>query len=277
MARPRVVVQRASDHLPEYNVNLAQGLRDTWNRHAICYQVTICFRDKVIGGIPKQPQLVDIWLKSQAGISQDVHRKRLALKTIRQIRGEDVKQVDLMTDDEVYRAIQELCDAEAGVVGNGFKRDPQIGLYLESRQVKAMLREAVNIAFAGARWGITQKGPNSWFREHVFVDPDRIPLGVSEPTGELDFVGHVEDRYGPRSILQRVEYVERPSITFYVSHLRLPNEVEPVLTVSEWLVIWQTCQEIGLGAMRSQGFGRFDVLEFVRVDPETVLKVRTMV
>ena len=85
-----------------------------------------------------------------------------------------------------------------------------------------------------------------------------ILLGVSEPTGIDLSIGHITGPQGPRSTLDYYEFVERPEVSFEVMVLedRVPTE--------SWPQIWRYAQENGLGAKRSQGFGRFDVLGWDR-------------
>jgi hypothetical protein len=146
-----------------------------------------------------------------------------------------------------------------------FKRDEQ-GLYIEDRIVKAMLREVVAILYpfqapnGAGKWGPTNKAARGFFVERVFVNPPRIHLGVAEPTGIDLFVGHVSGPQGPRSTLNYYEYVERARIAFDI--IVLNDEVKQ----EHWPNIWALGEEIGLGAMRSQSFGRFDTCYFGQLD-----------
>jgi hypothetical protein len=130
------------------------------------------------------------------------------------------------------------------------------GLYLEDRCVKAMLRECVNIAFAGERWGKTRKGPKSFFVERVFVEPEEIPLERDEPDGTHLFIGHISDRMGRRATLTMYDYCERPRLGFDVL---VHQEAAKVLD-KHWGTIWQLAEQIGLGSLRSQSQGKFDLV-----------------
>lgn len=176
---------------------------------------------------------------------------------------------------------------------------------LSAFSVKAMRqrKEWVNILFAGKKWGVTNKGPKSFTAERVFVNPDldpaiigeevyqeltlpdpqnarkRVPrypdflfltkynesgVGpmftmVTEPDAVETFIGHVSGPQGPRSNLTRVEVVSGATIHVQMQVLR--DEIQH----HHWPIIFLTGQEEGLGAMRSQGYGRYDLVRFERV------------
>jgi hypothetical protein len=221
---------------------------DLWAR----YHATLAFRDKLVGGIPKDPRLIEGWLRTKAGI-EDAQELRLAvLRTLAEVGG--VGADGPGPDD--------LDDVGAALVAQkrttGFKSGAE-GLYVEGRQIKAMLKESTNIVFAGERWGPTRKAAKSFFAERVFVDPDRVPLGVAEPTGVETVIGHLSGPAGPRSTLGNYEYVLQPVVDFHVLVLR------DCITAEQWRDIWCLAQENGFGTLRSQGYGRFDVVEWERL------------
>ena len=85
---------------------------------------------------------------------------------------QEIRQAMLRTLSEVGVEVsadmssEQLERASAVLAGRkqttGFKVGER-GLYVESRQVKAMLKESTNVLFGGERWGPTRKGPGpSW-------------------------------------------------------------------------------------------------------------------
>jgi hypothetical protein len=219
------------------------------------YRATLQLRDKIMGGTPKDPKAIEGWLKKNAGLADGELRRA----TIRTLIENGVDLTENPTDDEINEAIASIASLKQT---NGFKRDER-GLYIEGRTVKAMLKESANIVFAGEKWGkrfkddgkqaYAGKGARSFLAERVFVNPDRIYLGVQEPSGIELFIGHVMDKTGPKSTLTYVEFVERPTLEIEVAVLN--NEI----TEQQWPRLWLHAQENGLGALRSQGFGRFDI------------------
>lgn len=222
------------------------GIFDTTVSVFTIYHARLTFRARLMGGIPKNPKIIEGWLRSKAGIEQEEEIRRATLRTLLEL-GAEVSPS--MSFEELERASEALAVERQT---NGFKLDGS-GLYLESRAVKAMLKESVNILYAGTRWGKTQKGPKSFFAERVFISPDRIPLGRAEPDGVDLFIGHVSGPKGPQSTLTYHEYVEQATIELDV--LVTKDEVSK----EHWPEVWVHAQENGLGALRSQGFGRFDL------------------
>lgn len=215
------------------------------------YEVRIVFRDKVIGGIPKDPKLIEGWLRAKAGIADHEEVRQAMLRTLAEL-GALVNEE--MTFDDLVKASETVASSKQTT---GFKAGAE-GLYVESRQVKAMLKESTNVLFGGERWGATKKGPRSFLAERVFAEPDKLWLGVREPTGIELMIGHLMGATGPRSTLGYHEYVQQPELSFQVLVVR------DCVTADQWSDIWVHAQENGFGALRSQGFGRFYLAQWDR-------------
>lgn len=217
------------------------------------YGVSISLRDKLMAGVPKDPKIIAGWLRTKTSITDEHELQEMMIRTLTEL-GYD-------TTNKSYEELVEASNKLAQNQGTGFKRDER-GLYLESRLVKAMLRESVNVLFAGERWGATKKGPKSYAAERVFINPDRLYFGKNEPDGVELFVGHVSGPQGPRSTLTYYEYMERPTIDLEIM------VVDDSIEHENWPRIWLHAQENGLGALRSQGFGRFDVDRWEKLTPD---------
>lgn len=222
----------------------------------VTYRARIQFRDKLMGGIPLDPKIIEGWLRSKAGIDKEEEVKRAMLQTLYEL-GVDVRPD--MTIAELERASESLAATKQT---NGFKRDTN-GLYIESRTIKAAFKECTNILFAGARWGATKKGPKSFLAERVFVSPDHVSLGRSEPDGVELFIGHTSGPKGPQSNLTYYQFADGATIEFDVM------AANDAIELDNWKQIWVLMQENGLGALRSQGFGRFDLELFERIATDT--------
>ena len=218
------------------------------------YRCCLQFRDKVMGGTPKDPHLIEGWIRAKAGI-EDVEEVRVAMVRTLAERGADVDPS--MGYDEIEQAAAKLAGTKET---SGFKRTKEHGLYLESRQLKAALKEATNILYAGTRVGPTKKGARSFLAERVFPTPDQIYLGRAEPDGIEMVVGHVTSAQGPRSTLGYHEYTRQSTILFDVLVAKddIPHEW--------WPDIWTLIEENGIGALRSQGYGKSDVLAWDEID-----------
>jgi hypothetical protein len=161
-----------------------------------------------------------------------------------------------MPYDEIAEAAKHLA---ANKQTNGFKIDSD-GLYIESRILKAMLKEVTNILFAGKRWGPTKKGPKSFLAERVFVSPSHVGLGIKEPSGIELFIGHTNGPQGRMSNLTYYEYAEQPVLQFTI------RVAEDAVPLDAWPELWVLAQDNGLGALRSQGHGCFDVNCWERIE-----------
>lgn len=187
------------------------------------FEVRLRFREKLLGGVPRCEEDIRAWLAAR-GLSH------LVPSTL--------ADVDLVTAEEW--------------AWTGFKRDAG-GLFIEARQVTAMIREcAATLSLIKEVRGLRQ---HLW--HGVFVKPTRLYLGVQEPSGTLEVVGQVQTARGPRSIRKKVDYVLGAQIDCEIWALtngRLAEEhLRRVLVLA---------QESGLGAMRTQGYGQFDLTEF---------------
>lgn len=199
------------------------------------------------GGVPMNPNVAKKWLEVVMAGSES------HLATLKdQIIDEIGLDQGLLTDDELLEEMTRRNNL------NGFKRtDDQ--LFIEGRQVKAMLKEAASIAVAGGHlnsrgWGKTNKGLLGFLSEHLFVEENRIPLGVTEPSGiHQRFVSTWKG-----TGIQLEEYVTdaKPSFTVATDY-DWPRDF--------WPTIWTVAEKNGLGAARSMGFGTFEVTEWTKL------------
>lgn len=191
----------------------------------------------ICGGVPSDANKADGWIRSKVAASDDVLRDLVAQTMVE--RGITVEEAT----EEVAKN-RHL---------NGFKRGPDGVLYIEGRQVKAAIKEAANSAVAAGLltsrgWGTTNKGLTGFIAEHVMVVEDRIPLGVTEPTNVIQKFVHTFRGSG----IQYEEVVEGATIEFTV-------RANWKFSERDWAMIWLTGQEQGLGASRSQGYGRYQI------------------
>ena len=228
------------------------------------FTVTLAFDDRVVGGIPalygdpeEQDAQLRAWIKTQSGAEAPA------------------SLVEEMKGDPDFPETEES-------PLNAFKRD-DTGLYIEARQVKAMLREAAQ------RLGylVSKRGSRQVLQHDLHVrnhlDPDSQKLHFTtlvEDTGEMVYVTDddanlniderpisVMTRQGPRTALKKSEYVVNAHLacSVYVLHdgigkgLIDDDALANMLDLGQWL---------GLGADRSQGAGTFTVTSIV--GPQTV-------
>ncbi len=194
------------------------------------------------GGVPTDPKVAEAWIKAKMVDDRDDVVKDLVAKTMVE-RGLD--PTDSVTSDELDDIV---ADAVKMRQLSGFYRTPDGELAIRGRHVKAMIKEAANIAYAKDRWGPTNKGTRSFFAEHGFVAEDWIPLGRTVPDGiDQRFVSTFRG-----TGIQYDEYVEDVKVGFTVV-------TDHKFTDDQWGTIWVIAERNGLGAARSQGFGTFEV------------------
>jgi hypothetical protein len=197
---------------------------------------------RIAGGTPTDPNVAEGWLKTKLGLDKD-DLIREAVAEVMAERG--------ITADEATAIVSTNKHL------NGFKRDDN-GLYIEGRQLKAAIKEAANVAAAVGKlplrsWGQTRKGLLGFVSEHICVIDDRLHLGVTEPTGIAQRFVHTFRGSG----IQYEEYVDNATIDFTIAaDYDFPEE--------QWALLWLTGEQQGIGASRSQGYGRYEVTRWER-------------
>jgi hypothetical protein len=211
------------------------------------YRVSIRIAHRIMGGTPKDPKVIEGWIKSKIGLEDADELRAVVARTMAEL-GHDISEG--ATPEQLDAAIAATV---ADKSTNGFKRDDQ-GLYIESRTVKAMLKENVNILYGAQKFGPTRKGAKGYVAERIFVEEDRLHLGRTEPDGVELFIGHVTGPQGPRATLTYYEYCERSELSFTLMSL------QDCITPAQWEQIFEQAEQNGLGSLRSQGYGRFHLL-----------------
>jgi hypothetical protein len=195
--------------------------------------------DTLAGGTPSDPKVAEGWLRAKLA-----DKDALLAQQVGEVMAERG-----VTAEEAVEYVDSLKHL------NGFKRD-ELGLYIEGRQLKAGLKEAASVAVAsgkleGRGWGKTNKGLLGYLAEHVMVVEDRLHLGVTQPSGIAQRFVHTFRGNG----IQYEEYVEKAEIDFTVM---TDHDFKP----EQWAVIWLTGEQQGIGASRSQGFGRYTITDW---------------
>lgn len=202
------------------------------------------------GGTPSDPKVAEGWIKTKMGLTNDA---------------EIQKQVAEVMASRGVTAEEAAAEVNINRHLNGFKRTPDGRLYIEGRQLKAGLKEAASCAVAADNlaprgWGKTNKGINGFLAEHLFVVEDKLHLAtvdgqpVTEPTGVNQRFVHTWRGSG----IQYEEFVVDARIDFTVI-------ADYDFSERDWAAIWTSGEQQGLGASRSQGYGRYAVTKWERV------------
>src|ERR1700761_384784 len=120
------------------------------------YRVTLDI-GVIAGGVPTDPKIAEGWIKSKTDVPDNLLRKAVA---------ETMAQMAVSVDDAVEAVAKQK-------TLNGFKRErcdqcPPEGLcaegkhllFVEGRQVKAMIKEGCSVAYAGDK--LLNNGKNAW-------------------------------------------------------------------------------------------------------------------
>jgi len=212
------------------------------------YRITLAV-DRLVGGVPTDKKVTEGWIKSKiADDRDDLVRDMVAQTLVERGMAEEGK----VTEADIDEAIKDTALLKNL---NGFKRDASTKeLLIEGRQIKAMIKEAANVKWPKERWGKSSKGTRSYFAEHLFVEEDFISLGTKEP----DYINQTFVHTWRGTGIQLQEVVEDTEVTF---HLVTDHK----FSEEEWATLWLTAEQQGLGAARSQSYGKFAVIEFEEV------------
>ena len=224
---------------------------------------------QLMGGTPSDPKVAEGWLKSKMGLDkEDIIAK--AVEEVMAARSVDqetaLKEVDKRRHLTGFKREQCPGCPEKELCATG--RHP---LYIEGRHLKAMLKEAASVARAvdnlDSRYGATSKGVLSFVAEHIVVVEDRLYIdrldpasgkvdSVLEPTGILQ--SFPRNPITRQTGIQYTEYIEDAIVGFTVVS-------DYPWKHSEWATMWVTGGNQGIGASRSQGYGRFDVTRWEQI------------
>jgi hypothetical protein len=126
------------------------------------------------------------------------------------------------------------------------------GLFIEERNVKGMLRDAGLMSKVGKHSGFPDI-----VRNGIFTKPEKIHLKrngstLKKPDGYIDRVALPKIRCRTRGVLKRQDFIKQPTVDFelWVAAVTLSDE--------EVRSLFLQGEEVGLGACRTQGFGKFD-------------------
>jgi len=221
---------------PPGNV-LGVSFEDIYTGH---YRISLVMREWLVGGIPKDPDVQKKWLETQGWTPAEA-------------------------DEYVARTRKETEEAggdwveEAEMEGwSGFKSDATGGLFIETRQIKALIREcATELELTKDRQaGLRQRIQHGLMIKSV-QGGERLYLGREKPDGDYTGVCHVMTPRGKKAAFKKADYVAGVSITFEVWIVQAAKFTDEKLRKVLFLA-----QEAGLGANRSQGQGKFDVTAF---------------
>jgi hypothetical protein len=216
------------------------------------YQVTLAIRDKICGGTPKNPELLAGWIAATT------------------------EHNDSTTTSQEKEAREALLEPTEEKSWNGFPGDAG-GIFVWARQVKALFKECASmLRITTTKIGSKQILQHGFEVKGLGGKADRVHLGGKRTAdGYLEGPIHVQTAQGPRTAIKRVDYVEGVTLEFEVWILSTHAAEKRHVGEEELRRMLTFGQENGLGADRSQGHGKFDVVGFAVVqkaakEPEEV-------
>lgn len=265
-------------------MSLADLRTKMWTR----YQVVLEFKNRVIGGIPNDKNLISAWIGAKMPALKEEEKQKLV--------------------DATVAELPQKTEEKAEGMWTTFKKDDK-GLYLEGRCVKAMYKESANIlremliqhesqsradqakaaekaakeaeevegddeekddkksgkkekesrAAKAAKSRFT--GLKAKVAERLFIEEDKVYLMrgdgkyITEPDGNEEKPIHIMTTQGPRTALKRFDYVESPALVKFT--FRFLND--GIVDLDLVQVFHEHSAWNGLGADRSQGNGLFTV------------------
>jgi hypothetical protein len=211
----------------------------------------------LVGGVPSDPKVAEGWIRTKMGVTAEVELQKFVAQTVLE-RGVSTEEAV-----QIANTMKNL---------NGFKRGEQASdhpgeLFIEGRQLKAALKEAISVAIAANKltargWGKTNKGLLGFAAEHIFVVEERLYLGVAEPSEIQQRFVHTWKGAG----IQYEELVHDAVVNFTVI-------ADYEFSEKEWAQIWLTGEHQGLGATRSMGYGVYRVEEWEQITKKSDLIV----
>lgn len=242
--RPTRTIIRAKNAM-EWGKLLHKADKEHWRK----LRITIQVNDKLLAGKPANLDAANAMLKAR-GLEEFMATAEDITDPV-----EKAKQAEKIATDEG------LCEFS--------RREGRPGIWMPSNNVKAGLKE--NWSVLGLR--VKVRGSRGAMAEALFVagidDPtpegrDWIYLGA-QPDGVHTAVAHTTGASGPVSSIKRHEFVNRPKLTFEV-WIAAADNIQEKISDDELADVLIHFGEHGVGACRSQGFGKFQVVSVEEVE-----------
>ena len=200
------------------------------------YEVELKFITPFASSTPKNPKDIEAMLEARMPVRAPINPTPLP-----ELAEQVAEEVE--ANEEVARGYAT------------FKRDGN-GLYYEARCVRAHIKDCANAlqGFLGIR------ALKSKVAQRVYVEPEKIYLGKTEPDGAETRIIHAMTMKGPRSSLKVIDYINDARLAFQLEVLD-----DGVITKDILEAIFEYGGTHGMGQERSQDWGRYEVVELTEV------------
>jgi len=222
-------------------------------------EITLLIRNRIVGGIPTSPDLIEGWIAS--------NMKEVAKEEREKLKEATLKELPAATEERAQQ------------MWTTFKVDQHQVPYFEARCVKASLKEGANVLrellIAEERKNKKEGDPTksrftglkAKLAERLFVEDEPIYFmrdgqKLKKVDGSEERAIHVMTALGPRTALKRYDFVNAPcELKFQARYLK-----DKVVDVDLLKVLLEYGSYNGLGADRSQNNGLFEVGSITLVD-----------
>lgn len=170
------------------------------------YRVEMSFVNRLCGSVPQNEAMIKDWLDGRR-------------PTVRPPGGKSINEIN----EEVIATLpdmeQENADTERRVT-LGFQTEPS-GLVMRGGTIKAHLKDCSRILaqnYVGKIQGeksLNLRVTNCTMIEEYFVPIMKEGKRVALADGMFDKAVHVMTRMGPINALKRIQYIERPTLTYH--------------------------------------------------------------
>jgi hypothetical protein len=240
-AKPARVIIRAKTPM-DFDALIKKAKEEAWRK----LRVEIQIRDRLLAGKPASLDAANAMLKARG------------------LEDQMVAVADIVDPDLRAKAAERIAKDEG--LCEFTRRAGKSGIWMPSNHLKAMLKE--NWSVLGLR--VEVRGSRGALAEGLFVvaadcekkdsiERDWIYLG-EKPDGVHQAVAHTVGPSGPVSSIKRHEYVEQPKIAFEI-WIANAKSVSEKISDDELVKTLVHAAEHGTGSCRSQGSGKFDILE----------------
>lgn len=206
------------------------------------YNVSINIREKVYGGLPKEKDMVEKYVKAKFNSDNT-----------------ELTETDLDLKEELESHV------------TGFRCSDK-GLYVGSYALKAACKQYASLM----KLTVKKRGVKNTVKEAFFVNGrlngemtgSRVyfqPLTV-KPDGLEDFAGHVKTLQGDRAILKKAEFIEERKLEFQLRVLKHRMSGGKELTSDDVFQMLLFGQECGIGSCRAFEAGKYDLKVFEPLD-----------
>lgn len=234
-AATRVIVRAKNDS--DWRGLLVIAAEQHWRT----IRVEIQIRDRILGGKPSSLDAAQAMLKAR-GLE------------------EFMAQAEDIVDPTARALAAERVAADEGKCEFSRRLDKP-GIWIPSNNIKAGLKE--NWSVLGLRNQV--RGSRGAMAEGMFVvgpgdstESDWVYI-AEKPDGVQQGVAHTTGPSGPIAAIKRNEFVLRPRIVFHIM-IANANAVSDKIGDDELAKTLVHFAEHGLGANRSQGYGKFDIV-----------------